>query len=180
LSRTPELPLWSQRTPETNLSNLPRATAFCQCGYCGYPGRICFINSNQHLAVAISPCLFRRHSSARHSRGKHTRKRGPLFNSLKIVFEVFLEPFRNLKSLNRASQVLPWRRLSRLKLRWPRIPVDSTSFRPTVPAPRCTTQRLPHLLRLLLMYQDNPNCASALKGNFWTKRFMSCRHCIFG
>src|SRR5579859_3127336 len=37
-SRTPELPLLSQRTPETNLSNLPRAAAFCQCGYLGYPG----------------------------------------------------------------------------------------------------------------------------------------------
>src|ERR1043166_8556289 len=28
------------------------------------------------------------------------------------------------------------------------------------PAPRCTSQRLPHLLRLLLMYQDNPIRAS--------------------
>src|SRR5438874_13610847 len=36
---------------------------------------------------------------------------------------------------------------------------------PTIPAPRCTSQRLPHLLRLLLMYQDNPIPASA-SGNF--------------
>lgn len=35
------------------------------------------------------------------------------------------------------------------------------------PAPRCTIQRLPHLLRLLLMYQDNPNRASVGEIFFW-------------
>ena len=39
--------------------------------------------------------------------------------------------------------------------------VDSNLVPRLVPAPRCTSQRLPHLLRLLLMYQDNQNRASA-------------------
>jgi hypothetical protein len=41
------------------------------------------------------------------------------------------------------------------------------SFRPfSCLAPRCTVQRLPHLLRLLLMYQDNQNRASASRNFF--------------
>jgi len=47
---------------------------------------------------------------------------------------------------------------------------DRFKLLPTVPAPRCTSQRLPHLLRLLLMYQDNPNRASASRNFFRQNR----------
>jgi len=45
------------------------------------------------------------------------------------------------------------------------IPGRFNFFSPVL-APRCTLQRLPHLLRLLLMYQDNPFRASASRNFF--------------
>jgi hypothetical protein len=52
-----------------------------------------------------------------------------------------------------------------------------TLFLTTVPAPRCTSQRLPHLLRLLLMYQANPIRASPSRF-FSTKSYMPQRYHI--
>jgi hypothetical protein len=45
--------------------------------------------------------------------------------------------------------------------------VDSNLYSPTVPAPRCTSQPLPHLLRLLLMYQANRFHASPSRRFFF-------------
>jgi len=52
------------------------------------------------------------------------------------------------------------------------IPGRFNFFSP-VPAPRCTSQRLPHLLRLLLVYQANPIPATPSRIIFLDKEFMS-------
>jgi hypothetical protein len=69
---------------------------------------------------------------------------------------------------NRASQVLPWRRFSGFALDG----LDSRSIQTSSdrPGPSLHIQRLPHLLRLLLMYQDNPNRASASRNFFRQNR----------